>query len=86
MARWLVAVLLAVSLPALAQTEPSQRATKREASQRVTELSFDEDLIDAAAEGPDYQVIDSRPEVAHQSLIRVREDFDGAVMRSIDQL
>jgi hypothetical protein len=88
MARWMVAALLAVSLPALAQTQTAERPARREASQqRVTELTFGEgDLIDAEAEGPDYTVIDSRPEIAHQSLIRVRADFDPEVLRSADQL
>jgi hypothetical protein len=87
MARWMVAAILAVSVPALAQTETSQRAAKREASQRVTELTFGEgDLIDAEAEGPDYVGIDSRPEVQHQNLIRVRADFDAQVLNSAEQL
>ena len=88
MTRWMVAALLAISVPALAQTEATQRSAKREASQqRVTELTFGEgDLIDAVAEGPDYMVIDTRPEVEHQSLIRVRTDFDREVLRSVDQL
>ncbi len=87
MTRWMVAALLAVSVPALAQTERAQRSTKHETSQRVTELSFGEgDLIDAEAEGPDYTVIDSRPEVQHSSLIRVRANFDAEVMHSAEQL
>jgi hypothetical protein len=88
MTRWMVAALLAVSVPALAQTQAAQRSQKREASQqRVTELTFGEgDLIDAEAEGPDYTVIDSRPEVEHQSLIRVRADFASEVLHSADQL
>lgn len=88
MTRWMVTALLALSVPALAQTQATQRAAKREASQqRVTELTFGEgDLIDADAEGPDYTVIDSRPEVEHQSLIRVRADFAPEVLRSADQL
>jgi hypothetical protein len=82
-----VAALLTVSIPALAQTEAAQRLTKRDSSQRVTELTFGEgDLIDAETEGPDYTLIDSRPEVQHSSLIRVRANFDAEVMRSADQL
>lgn len=88
MTRWMVAALLTISVPALAQTEAAQRSAKREpGQQRVTEMIFgDGDLIDAAAEGPDYTVIDTRPEVEHQSLIRVRADFDPEVLRSVDQL
>jgi len=88
MTRWMVTALLAVSVPALAQTQAAQRPAKREASpQRVTELTFGEgDLIDAEAEGPDSTVIDSRPEMEHQNLIRVRADFDPEVLHSADQL
>ena len=87
MTRWMVAALLAVSVPALALTEASQRSTKRETSQRVTELNFGEgDLIDAEAEGPDYEIIDSRPETQHSNLIRVRANFDAEVMHSAEQL
>ena len=87
MTRWMVAALLTVSLPALAQTQTSQRAATREASQRVTELTFGEgDLIDAEGEGPDFELIDSRPDVEHSNLIRVRADFDAEVLRSADQL
>jgi hypothetical protein len=84
----MVAALLAVSVPALAQVQPAQRQTKPEASQqRVTEMPFGEgDLIEAEAEGPNSMVIDSRPEVEHQSLIRVRSNFDSEVLRSADQL
>lgn len=87
MARWMVAALLAVSVPALAQTESAQRSKKHEASQKVTQITFGEgDLIDATAEGPDYTVIDSRPGVQHSNLIRVRSDFDAEVMHSAEQL
>ena len=87
MTRWMVAALLTVSFPALAQTQTSQRAAKREASQRVTELTFGEgDLIDAEGEAPDFELIDSLPEVEHSNLIRVRADFDAEVLRSADQL
>lgn len=87
MTRWMVAALLAVSVPALAQTEASQRSAKRETSQRVTEMTFGEgDLIDADAEGPDYQVIDSLPASQHSNLIRVRANFDAEVMHSAEQL
>jgi hypothetical protein len=87
MTRWMVAALFAVSAPALAQTETAQRSTQREATQRVTELRFGEgDLISAEAEGPDYEIIDTRPEVEHLSLIRVRTNFDAEVLRSAEQL
>ncbi|MFL5349009.1 MAG: hypothetical protein ACJ8AT_29770 [Hyalangium sp.] len=87
MTRWMVAALLAVSVPALAQTESAQRSKKPERSQKVTEFTFGEgDLIDAEAEGPDYTVIDSRPEIQHSSLIRVRANFDAEVMHSAEQL
>jgi hypothetical protein len=88
MTRWMVAALLAVSVPALAQTENAQRSTKREtSSQRVTEVKFGEgDLIDATGEGPDYTVIESRTEVKHSNLIRVRTNFDAEVMHSAEQL
>ena len=88
MTRWMVAALIAVSAPALAQTEAAQqRSSQREASQRVTELSFGEgDLISAEAEGPDYELIDTRPEEEHLSLIRVRTNFDAEVLRSAEQL
>jgi hypothetical protein len=83
----MVAVLLAVSAPAFAQLQPVQRAQQRETSQRVTQLDFGEgDLISAEAEGPDYQVFDTRPEVEHSSLIRVRKDFDEKVLKSADAL
>jgi hypothetical protein len=83
----MVAVLLAVSAPALAQLESTQRSQKREASQRVTQLDFGEgELISAEPEGPDYQVFDTRPEVEHTRLIRVRKDFDDKVLNSVDSL
>jgi hypothetical protein len=83
----MVAVLLMVSVPALAQLEPAQRSQKREPNQRVTQLDFGEaDLISAEAEGPDYQVFDTRPEVEHSSLIRVRKDFNDKVLNSADAL
>jgi hypothetical protein len=83
----MVAVLLAVSAPAFAQLQPAQRPRQREASQRITQLDFgDGDLISAEAEGPDYQLFDTRPEVEHSSLIRVRKDFDEKVLNSADAL
>ena len=82
-----VAVLLAVSAPAFAQMRPTQRPQQREASQRVTQLDFgDGDLISAEADGPDYQAFDSRPEVEHSSLIRVRKDFDEKILNSVGAL
>ncbi|WP_224241071.1 hypothetical protein [Hyalangium gracile] len=87
MTRWMVAALLTLSVPALAQTEAAQRSKQREAPQRVTELTFGEgDLIDAEAEGPDHELIDTLPRLQHSSLIRVRADFDAEVMRSAAQL
>jgi hypothetical protein len=87
MTRWMVATLLAVSLPALAQTKSDSRSTQPEASQRVTTMTFgDGDLIESNLQGPDLQMIDSRPEIQHSSLIRVRADFDAEVMKSAEQL
>ncbi len=87
MTRWMVAALLAVSVPVLAQTQAPQRSKQGPAAPRVTTLSFEEgDLIDAAAEGPEYQVFDTRPEIQHPGLIRVRTDFDQEVLRSVEQL
>jgi hypothetical protein len=83
----IVAVLLAVSAPAFAQLKPDQPPQQREASQRVTQLDFGEgDLISAEGERPDYQLFDSRPEVEHSSLIRVRKDFDEKVLNSAGAL
>lgn len=87
MTRWMVAVLLAVSVPAFAQLQPDQRPWQREAAQRVTQLDFGEgDLISAEADGPDFQVFDTRPEVEHSRLIRVRKDFDEKILHSADAL
>jgi len=87
MTRWMVAVLLAVSAPAFAQLQPAQPPQQPKASQRVTQLDFgDGDLISAEAEGPDYQLFDTRPEVVHSRLIRVRKDFDEKVLNSVGAL
>jgi hypothetical protein len=56
------------------------------ASQRVTVMDLEGDLIEGTGDRPDLESIDAAPHAQHESLIRVRQDFRAEAMESVSAL
>ena len=52
----------------------------------VQKIIFDPDLIDATTKTPDGTIITYRNSPKFQSMIKVRENFDDKIVRSVDQM
>jgi hypothetical protein len=68
-----VAAVMLVSAMSFAQTEP--RRPQQGRYQKVTEVGFDGELIEADPTRPDIEYFDAPDRVQHSSLVRIREDF-----------
>ncbi len=82
MVKRLVAGVMLVSTVVGAQANPP-RAEPPQRYQRVTEVGFDGELIEADASKPDIEYLDTHGRARHPSLIPVREHFRDEALRSV---
>lgn len=64
---------------ALLSAEPKQKS-------RVTEITFGEDVLTGTTKGPDLLDINTYKPPKFGNLIKVRENFDDKIVRSVDQM
>ncbi len=89
--RVLALSLLALSLPAAAQQDPSSVVDEDALVpefiiKAVTELDFDGTRVSAQLVGPDGKLISEPPARHHRQLITVRANFDDEMDRSVAQV
>jgi hypothetical protein len=82
MVKRLVAGVMLVSTVAFAQARPT-RAEQPQPYQRVTEVGFDGELIEADASKPDVEYLDTQGRARHPSLVRIREHFRDEALGSV---
>jgi hypothetical protein len=73
-----VAFMLTPAIAAAQAERPSQQAQPR-----VTRVSFDEDVLEAGRQTPDFAFIEAQARHRHQNLIRVRESFGDRIVRTL---
>lgn len=76
-------VALVSGSAALGQT---QRASDEARAQRVTELSFDSELVEATIDRPNVELIQAIRGGRHEPLIRTRTEFRDRVLQSASEL
>ena len=52
----------------------------------VTEIKFDDDVLVGTTKSPDLDIYLSRKPAIFPRLIKVRENFDDKIVRSVDQM
>lgn len=79
----LAAVTVAVSFvpSAMAQGAAPQAKYKRE-----TNYDFDDDVVEGELQRPDGEIIDTRRQARHSSLIKVREHFIPEILKSAENI
>lgn len=86
-ARWLAAaMLIPLSVPALAQDGKDVVSEGGVAYNRKTVINFEDDTIEGDLKTPDAVYLEARKKMRHRSLIRIRTDFRREVLGSIADL
>ena len=78
--------LLAVAVPAAAQTKPAPAAEGTTAYKSKTVYDFDDDLVEGDLVRPDGEFIDTRKAAKHSSLIKIREHFIPEMLKSAEDI
>ncbi len=90
MKKLMLAAVLAVAAPALAQDSGGgQKAEKGEGNvkySKTTTINFEDDVVEGDLTKPDGEYVEARKKVKHSNLIHVREDFKEEVMESVGEL
>jgi len=91
MKRLMLAAVLAVAAPALAQDSGGEQKADKGGEGNVrysktTTINFEDDVVEGDLTKPDGEYVEARKKVKHSNLIRVREDFKEEVMESVGEL
>ena len=90
MKKFMLAAVLAVATPALAQDSGGgQKADKGEGNvkySKTTTINFEDDVVEGDLTKPDGEYVEARNKVKHSNLIKIREEFKDKVMSSVGEL